>query len=111
MSFLNILSHFLPFLTFYAIVMTDTGMYSSLNGGSTIPLTFHIVSGSIGESLNISHYFSLNFRFFSFFMGVFAIVMTEYGMYEAYDCSNLSHVGIVDDKGELLSFQLICTYF
>jgi hypothetical protein len=37
-------------------------------------------------------------------MGVF---MTEYGMYEAYDCSNLSHVGILGDKGELLSFQLI----
>jgi hypothetical protein len=91
--------------------MTDTGMYASLNVGSTIILTFHIVSGSIGESLNIFHYFSLNFRFFSFFMGVFTIVMTEYGMYEAYDCSNLSHVGIVDDKGELLSFQLIFTYF
>jgi hypothetical protein len=43
-------------------------------------------------------------------MGVFAIVMTEYGMYEAYNCPNLSHVRIVDDKGKLLSSQLVFTY-
>lgn len=68
MSFLNIFSHFLPFLTFYAIVMTDTGMYSSLNVGSTITLTFHIVSGSIGESFPL---FFIEFSLFLLIMGVF----------------------------------------
>jgi hypothetical protein len=44
-------------------------------------------------------------------MGVFTIVMTEYGMYELYDDSNLSNIGIVDDKGKLFSLQLSFTHF
>ena len=42
----------LPFLTLYAFVMTDIGMYTCLHDEYTIPLTFYIVSGSIGELLN-----------------------------------------------------------
>ena len=86
-------------------------MYSPLNDGSTITLTFHTVSASIGELLNIFQYFSFNFYIFTFFMGVLTIVMTEYGMYEPYDDSNLSNIGIVHDKGKLLSLQLSFTHF